>query len=111
LTDTLPASDKVALSSTKITPDNDGIEDFLNIRMNLNGSGNVVSIIVFDEVGNYVRKIATNLYTGAEASFIWDGTADDGSYVRTGIYIILITLYNDAGKTERWKKVCTVIRN
>jgi hypothetical protein len=111
LTDTLPASDKVALSSTKITPDNDGNEDFLNIRMNLNGSGNVVSIIVFDEVGNYVRKIATNLYTGAEASFIWDGTTDDGSYVRTGIYIILITLYNDAGKTERWKKVCTVIRN
>ena len=111
LRDTLPASDKVALSSTKITPNNDGSEDFLNIRMNLNGSGNVVSITVFDEVGNYVRKIATNLYTGAEASFIWDGTTDDGSYVRTGIYIILITLYNDTGKTERWKKVCTVIRN
>jgi Lamin Tail Domain/FlgD Ig-like domain len=111
LRDTLPASDRLVFSSTKITPNNDGNEDFLSIRMNLTGSGNVVSVTVFDEAGNYVRKIAANLYAGTEASFIWDGTTDDGSYVRTGIYIILITLYNDSGKTEHWKKVCTVIRN
>jgi hypothetical protein len=104
-------SDKVVLSSSKITPNNDGNEDFLTIRMNLKGNGNVVSVMVFDEAGNYVRKIATNLYAGAEASVIWDGTSDDGSLVNTGIYIILITLYDDTGKTERWKKVCTVIRN
>jgi flagellar hook assembly protein FlgD len=67
--------------------------------------------MVFDEMGNYVRKIAKNLYVGAEASVIWDGTADNGSMVNTGIYIILITLYDDTGKTEQWKKVCTVIRN
>jgi flagellar hook assembly protein FlgD len=105
------ASDKVVLSSSKITPDNDGNEDFLTIRMNLKGNGNVVSVIVFDEAGNYVRKIAINLYAGSEASVIWDGTGDDGSLVKTGIYIMLITLYDDTGKTKQWKKVCTVIRN
>jgi hypothetical protein len=104
-------SDKVVLSSSKITPDSDGNEDFLTIRMNLKGNGNVVSVMVFDAAGNYVRKIAANLYTGSEVSVIWDGTADDGSLVNTGIYILLINLYNDTGKTERWKKVCTVIRN
>jgi hypothetical protein len=103
-------SDKMVLSSSKITPNDDGNEDFLTIRMNLTGNGNVVSVTVFDEAGNYVRKIASNLYAGPEASVIWDGTADDGSMVNTGIYIIFITLYNDAGKTEQWKKVCTVIR-
>ena len=107
----MPAtSDKVVFSSSKITPDNDGNEDFLKIMLNLTGNGNVVSVTVFDESGNYVRKIATNLFAGAEASVIWDGTADDGSLVKTGIYIILITLYDDTGKTARWKKVCTVIR-
>jgi Lamin Tail Domain/CHU_C Type IX secretion signal domain len=104
-------SDKVVFSSSRITPDNDGNEDLLTIRMNLKGNGNVVSVTVFDETGNYVRKLATNLYAGAEASVVWDGTSDAGSLVRTGIYIILITLYDDTGKTERWKKVCTVIRN
>ena len=104
-------SDKVVFSSSKITPDNDGNEDFLTIMLNLKGSGNVVSVMVFDETGNYIRKIATNFFAGAEASLIWDGTSDDGSLVNTGIYIILITLYDDTGKTARWKKVCTVIRN
>jgi Lamin Tail Domain/FlgD Ig-like domain/Bacterial Ig-like domain len=105
------ANDQVKLSSSKITPDSDGNEDFLTIKMNLTGNGNVVSATVFDETGNYVRKIAFNQFAGNETSLIWDGTADDGSMVDTGIYIVLITLYNDTGKTARWKKVCTVIRN
>ena len=103
-------SDKVVFSSTKISPDNDGNEDFLTIKMNLKGNGNVVSVMVYDETGNFVRKLTSNLFAGAEASVIWDGTADDGSVVKTGIYIFLITLYDDTGKTEQWKKVCTVIR-
>ncbi len=104
-------SDKVVFSSSKITPDNDGNEDFLTIMLNLKGNGNVVSVMVFDEAGNYVRKIVTNFFVGTEASVIWNGTSDDGSLVKTGIYIILINLYDDTGKTARWKKVCTVIRN
>ena len=108
----LPAtSDKVVFSSSKITPDNDGNEDILVISFSLTGNGNVVSVMVFDETGNYVKKIATNMLAGPEASVIWDGTADDGSPVNTGIYIVFITLYDDTGKTNKWKKVCTVIRN
>jgi len=105
-----PASDEVVFSSSKITPDNDGLEDNLVIHLNLTGNGNVVSVTVFDETGSYVRKIASNMLAGPEASIIWDGTADDGSPVNTGIYIVFITLYDDTGKTNRWKKVCTVIR-
>jgi hypothetical protein len=109
--DEIPSTnDKIALSSSKITPDNDGYEDCLSIRFNLTGNGNIVSLTVFDEAGNYVRKIASNMLVSANASIIWDGTADDGTLVNTGIYIMLINLYNDTGKTERWKKVCTVIR-
>jgi hypothetical protein len=104
-------SEEVVLSSSKITPDNDGNEDFLSIRMKLSGNGNVISVMVFDETGSFIRKLASNLYAGTEASLIWDGTADDGSPVSTGIYIVLITRYNDSGKTSKWKKVCTVIRN
>ena len=103
-------NDKIALSSSKITPDNDGYEDFLTIKLNLSGIGNIVTLVVYDEAGNYVRKIASNMLVSANASLIWDGTADDGTLVNTGIYIILINLYNDTGKTENWKKVCTVIR-
>jgi hypothetical protein len=101
---------EVAFSSTKISPDNDGNEDLLVIHFSLTGNGNVVSVTVFDETGNLVKKITRNMLIGPEDSIIWDATADDGSPVGTGIYIVLITLYNDKGKTEKWKKVCTVIR-
>jgi len=105
------AEDIVTLSSSRISPDNDGYEDVLAIGFNLAGIGNVVSVMIFDETGNYVKKVAENVFAGPEASLIWDGTADDGTLVNTGIYIVFITLFDDSGKTERWKKICTVIRN
>jgi hypothetical protein len=103
-------SDIVSLSSSRITPDNDGFEDVLIIDLTLTGNSNVVSATIFDETGSYVRKIADNIYAGPEASFVWDGTADDGSMVTTGIYIVFITMFDDSGKTRKWTKVCTVIR-
>ena len=103
-------SDIVSLSSSRITPDDDGFEDMLVIDFTLTGNSNVVSVTIFDETGSYVRKIADNMYAGPEASLVWDGSADDGSMVNTGIYIVYITLFDDSGKTRKWKKVCTVIR-
>lgn len=105
------ASDEVTFSSSKITVDNDGVEDLLEIKLNLTGKGNVVSATIFDETGGYIKRIAENLLAGPEATMLWDGTADDGTIVRTGIYIVFITLYDETGKTRQWKKVCTVIRN
>jgi hypothetical protein len=102
--------DKVVLSSGRITPDNDGNEDFLVLDFRLQGSGNVVSISVFDETGGFVKKIADNFLAGQEASVVWDGTAADGKLVGTGIYILMIQVFNDSGKILKWKKVCTVIR-
>jgi len=108
--ETVPANDLVTLSSTRISPDNDGFEDLLLIRFSLPGISNIISVSIFDESGSFVRKVAENLYAGAEASLTWDGTADDGSLVKTGIYIVYIKLFDESGKTRKWKKVCTVVR-
>jgi len=102
--------DMVNFSSTKITPDNDGFEDLLVINFNLVGNGNIVSVTVFDETGAFVKKITDNLLAGPSASIVWDGTSMDEKLVGTGIYVFLITLFDDKGKTRKWKKVCTVIR-
>jgi hypothetical protein len=104
------SEDNVILSSRKITPDNDGYEDLLVLDFYLKGTRNIISVMVFNETGGYVRKLADNLLAGSKASVAWDGTADDGSLVRTGIYIIYISIFDDTGKTLNWKKVCTVIR-
>ncbi len=103
-------ADKIHLSSTKITPDNDGNEDLLLIDFKLEGLGNVISVGVFDETGRFVKKLADNFLAGPEASIVWNGTAEDEKLVGTGIYILLITVFDDTGKSEKLKKVCTVIR-
>jgi hypothetical protein len=104
------SSERLAFSSTRITPDNDGNEDVLVIDLTLKGTGNIISITVFDETGNYVKKIADNLLAGQEATVIWNGTAEDEKLVGTGIYIILISVFDESGRVQNWKKVCTVIR-
>ncbi len=101
---------KVTLSSTRITPDNDGYEDILVIDFNFEGTGNIVTVTVFDETGTYVNRLAENVLAGYQASMAWDGTADDRKPVSSGIYIILVSVFDDIGKSYQWKKVCTVIR-
>jgi len=103
------SEDIVELSSTRISPDSDGYEDNLLINMSLTGVSNVINATVFDETGRYVRKLANNLLSGPEATLLWDGTYGDGSPVNNGLYIILISLYDDTGKTKSWKKVCGVV--
>jgi hypothetical protein len=111
LSDSAPeSSDMISLSSTRITPDYDGNDDMLTIGLNLNGNGNVVSITVYDEAGNSVKRLVSGMLCGSESAFIWDATADDGTQVRSGIYVIYITIFDDTGKTGKWKKACTVLR-
>jgi hypothetical protein len=101
---------EISLSSTRISPDNDGIEDVLVIGYALPGNDYVLSVYIFDETGTLVNRLAENLLAGQHGSLTWDGTAGDGSLLSRGIYIILVNAYDDKGRTERWKKVCTVIR-
>lgn len=110
ITQTSDESGFITFSSTKITPDNDGFEDFLAIVLNPEVNSNIVSVFIFDERGRQIRKIASNLLAGNEVSFVWDGIADDGSPVRSGIYIVYITWFDDAGKSKSFKRVCTVLR-
>jgi gliding motility-associated-like protein len=108
---TMPLTDdRLWFSSTRITPNNDGTEDVLTIKMNLAGIGNVVTVMIFDENGTLVRRLAENLLADPETYLSWDGTDNNGSLLPAGIYIFLVTMFNDTGKTQKWKRVCTVIR-
>lgn len=104
------SDDQVALSATRITPDNDGNDDVLVIGFKLSGIDNVVSVTVYDESGGFVKKLTDNLLAGQEASVVWNCTANDGSLVGNGVYILLISVFDDSGKSHKWKKVCTVVR-
>jgi hypothetical protein len=110
IAETYNESEIITLSSSKITPDNDGYEDHLTISIKPGGRGCIISVSVFDETGGLIKRIASNMLAGNEVSLVWDGNADDGTPVRSGIYIVFISLYDETGRNERFKKVCTVLR-
>jgi len=108
---TMPVTDdRLQFSSTRITPDNDGTDDLLSIKLNLAGIGNVVTVMIFDESGALARRLAENLLADQETYLSWDGTDNTGSLLPSGIYIFLVTMFNENGKTQKWKRVCTIIR-
>ncbi len=102
-------NEDVVLSSKKISPDNDGYEDVLVIGINSDDPGSIITVTLFNETGGFVKRLVENYLAGTSSSIVWDGTADDGTLVHPGIYILLIEKYNAYGRVVRWKKVCAVI--
>lgn len=100
----------ITLSTSRVTPDYDGIDDVVAIDIELKGDNNAVSVTIFDLNGNRLKKVAENLYCGSAGTVIWDGTISDGTFAPSGIYIIYIESFDENGATGHWKKVVTVIR-
>lgn len=91
-----------------ISPDNDGYQDVLTIRYQLDEPGSMATIQIHDANGREVRKLINNELLGTEGFFVWDGLDNDGNKARTGIHILFIDLFTANGNNIRIKKVCVV---
>lgn len=101
----------ITLSSTRVSPDNDGFEDILEIKFEFPRPDNVITIRIFSETGRLVRLLEDNTTVNNKGSFFWDGTLTNGSLVNNGIYILLIETFSSNGDRETLKKVCSVVKN
>jgi len=99
----------LSLSSVRISPDGDGFEDVVSVKVVPGGMDNVVTVTLFSAGGYAVRHLAERFSAGEEALFVWDGTGDDGERLPAGLYMIMAQSYNSDGQTRRWKKVCALL--
>ena len=90
------------------SPDMDGYNDVLFIKYKLDKAGYMVSINIFDYKGRLVKKLINNYLCGTEGYFIWDGTTDENTKAYSGIYVILIELFNLSGSIQNIKKICVL---
>jgi hypothetical protein len=105
------ASAQFELQDEVFSPDNDGFEDVLLINYALDGPDYLATIRIYDSRGRLIRGLTNNLLLGTEGTLTWDGTTDDRSKARIGPHIILIEIFNPAGKTETFKVPCIVAGN
>jgi hypothetical protein len=93
-----------------ISPDNDGMDDFLTIDYNFPEPGYVASITVFDAAGRKVRHLQRNALTGTKGYFRWDGLGEKNEILTVGIYIVYTEIFNLQGKTKKFKNVVVLAR-
>lgn len=92
------------------SPDNDGIDDYLVIRLSLQQPGYVANIVAFDGMGRVVRYIAQNAIIGTGGSFTWDGLDMANQRLAIGPYIIVVELFNLQGKKSNFKRTVILAR-
>ncbi len=107
----LPASWGILqLAVSRLSPDGDGYEDFLDIRLQPPAPGYAATVVVYDSEGIPIRYLARQQIVGTDGSLRWDGEMDDGTPARPGIYLLLAELYAPTGEVLRERLPFALVR-
>ncbi|MBL4593013.1 MAG: lamin tail domain-containing protein [Flavobacteriales bacterium] len=95
---------EIVVSPLTFSPDNDGMDDVVNISYNFPTPGFVASIIIYDSKGRLIRNLIQNELLGISGTFSWDGINEDAEKARIGIYIIFVEAFDIDGNVKSFKK-------
>lgn len=98
----------ISLSPEVFSPDQDGFDDVLFIQYEFPSPGNVLTLSVYNENGQLVKKLLNNAYCGISGQFTWDGGTDNGIRPKIGVYVLIAEWFNELGEKGRAKKVFTL---
>ena len=101
-------SSMVTLEPQTFSPDNDGFDDVLNINYELDKSGYVASISIFDAEGRKVKDLIKSQLLETKGTISWEGTSDNGLRANSGIYVIFFEMYHPDGETQQFKKAAVL---
>jgi len=90
------------------SPDNDGLDDLLQLDYQLNENASFATINIYSDKGVLVRTLLKNQSIGTKGSLFWDGLNDAGQKAAIGIYIVLFDVFDLNGNTRRFKNTCVL---
>ncbi|MFA0961690.1 lamin tail domain-containing protein [Roseivirga sp. BDSF3-8] len=85
---------EISLSTHVITPDFDGVNDFVQIHFTFKKGQNIANAWIFDMNGRKVITLAEGAAMAAEGTLRWEGQNDAGAPVSSGYYLIVIEWFN-----------------
>ena len=98
----------VTIDPVAFSPNGDGVNDQLNIRVNTGEPGWLLNVTILNSGGKVIRKLSNNFPTGSSDLIVWDGLSDDFQKVQPGIYILFDTLFHPSGGYRKMKFACVV---
>ncbi|MDL2239667.1 lamin tail domain-containing protein [Bacteroidales bacterium OttesenSCG-928-L14] len=96
------------ISPKVISPNNDGIDDIVEICYNLNELETSLTICIYNSGGFPIKFLLKNEFSASTNCIFWDGVGDNGMTVPIGSYIIVVDGYSATGKRFRIKDVLSV---
>jgi hypothetical protein len=97
-----------SLRHRTFSPDGDGYQDVLYVDYALPAAGYEASLTVYDIQGRVVRSLGKNVWLGMSGALSWDGARDNGRRALSGLFIVLIRLYDMQGNVHVYKLPCAV---
>ncbi len=82
-----------SLTSTTISPDNDGFEDVLQINYVMEQEGMVANVKIFDDRGRLIKYVCKNELLGIQGSLIWDGITENNLKASIGTYVVVFEAF------------------
>ena len=99
------------LSPSSFSPNDDGIDDFLQINYSLEQAGYLANTTIFDAAGRPIKSLSQNELLGTTGFLRWDGDTDEATYAKTGIYIVYIQIFAPDGSVQEFKEPCVLSRS
>lgn len=99
---------EITIDPEIFSPNNDGFKDVVNINYQFTAPGFVANVSIFDKNGRLIKRLIKNELLGSKGTFTWDGTTEDNTKARIGIYVILVDALTVSGNKEVFKEVVVV---
>lgn len=104
------SNDQISITPEVFSPDNDGYNDFAEIRISTNEPEQRINIQIFNANGQTVKHLVSNELCGAENVFRWDGQDDNGNILPSGMYLVIVQIWGTDAKTHKLKRVVSIRR-
>ncbi len=95
---------EIIISPLTFSPNNDGVDDVVNISYNFLDPGFVANIVIYDTKGRLVKNFLQNELLGTSGTFSWDGITEQNEKAGIGIYIIFVEAFDEEGNVKLFKK-------
>ena len=94
----------LSINPEVFSPDQDGVDDVLQIGYAFDQPGFTASLLVFNSQGRLVRTLLNSIALEARGAVNWDGIDDRGEKAPVGIYILWMEAFDLSGQVFRIKK-------
>ena len=104
----LTGSGEVKVSPKIFSPDNDGLNDFATLVLQMKEAGCIANTYIYDASGRRIRYLVKNATLGTSNQFIWNGFDDQATRVAKGAYIVYTEIFNLQGYSRKFKNMVVV---